>query len=144
MPRILGVDIPKEKRIEIALTYLYGIGRVLSNRILKEAQINPDKRAKDLNEEEISHITNAIQKSGIKAEGDLRRDISQNIKRLMDIGSWRGMRHKKGLPVRGQRTRTNARTRKGPRKGGMAVIKKIEPAKATAAPQAAAKSAKPK
>ena len=136
MPRILGVDVPKEKRIEIALTYLYGIGRVLSNRILKEAEINPDKRAKDLSEEEISHITNAIQKSGFKAEGDLRRDTSQNIKRLMDIGSWRGMRHKKGLPVRGQRTRTNARTRKGPRKrGGMAVIKKVEPAKA--APPAA-------
>lgn len=141
MPRIMGVDIPKEKRIEIALTYLYGIGRVLSNRILKEAQINPDKRAKDLNEEEISHITNAIQKSGFKAEGDLRRDISQNIKRLMDIGSWRGMRHKKGLPVRGQRTRTNARTRKGPRKGGMAVIKRTETV-AKAAPPAAAKPAK--
>jgi len=144
MPRILGVDIPKEKRIEIALTYLYGIGRVLSNRILKEAQISPDKRAKDLNEEEISRITNTIQKSGIKAEGDLRRDISQNIKRLMDIGSWRGMRHKKGLPVRGQRTRTNARTRKGPRKGGMAVIRKAEPVKAAPAPAAAAKPAKPK
>src|SRR3989338_11476549 len=129
MPRILGVDIPKEKRIEIALTYLYGIGRNLSNKILKEASINPDKRAKDLNEEEISHITNTIQKAGYKVEGDLRREISQNIKRLMDIGSWRGMRHKKGLPVRGQRTRTNARTRKGPRRGGLVMIKK-EPAKA--------------
>jgi small subunit ribosomal protein S13 len=125
VPRIIGVDIPKEKRIEIALTYLYGIGRTLSNRILKEAGINPDKRAKDLTEEEVSHITNTIQKSGYKVEGDLRREISQNIKRLMDIGSWRGLRHKKGLPVRGQRTRTNARTRKGPRKGGMAVIKKV-------------------
>ncbi len=125
MPRIIGVDIPKEKRIEIALTYLYGVGRTLSNRILKEAGINPDKRAKDLTEEEVSHITNTIQKSGYKVEGDLRREISQNIKRLMDIGSWRGLRHKKGLPVRGQRTRTNARTRKGPRKGGMAVIKKV-------------------
>ena len=125
MPRIIGVDIPKEKRMEIALTYLYGIGRVVSNKILKEAGISPDKRAKDLTEEEISHITNAIQKSGYKVEGDLRREISQNIKRLMDIGSWRGLRHKKGLPVRGQRTRTNARTRKGPRKGGMAVIKKV-------------------
>ena len=124
MPRILGVDIPKEKRIEIALTYLYGIGRNLSNKVLKEAGISPDKRAKDLNEEEISHITNTIQKIGYKVEGDLRREISQNIKRLMDIGSWRGMRHKKGLPVRGQRTRTNARTRKGPRRGGMAVMKK--------------------
>ncbi len=125
MPRILGVDIPKEKRIEIALTYLFGVGRVVSNKILKEAQINPDKRAKELTEEEVSRISNTIQKSGLKFEGDLRRDISQNIKRLMDIGSWRGLRHKKGLPVRGQRTRTNARTRKGPRKGGMAVIKKV-------------------
>lgn len=132
MPRILGVDIPKEKRTEIALTYLYGVGRNLSNKILKEAGINPDKRAKDLSEEEISHITNVIQRNGYRVEGDLRRDISQNIKRLMDIGSWRGLRHKKGLPVRGQRTRTNARTRKGPRKGGMAVIKKTEPAKTPA------------
>jgi len=130
MPRILGIDIPKEKRIEIALTYLYGVGRAVSNRILKEAGINPDKRAKDLTEEEVSRITNTLQKSGLKLEGDLRRDISQNIKRLMDIGSWRGLRHKKGLPARGQRTRTNARTRKGPRKGGMAVMKKTEPAKA--------------
>jgi small subunit ribosomal protein S13 len=122
VPRILGVDLPKEKRIEIALCYLYGIGRYQSNLILKEAQISPEKRAKDLNEEEVSRITNAIQKSNLKVEGDLRRDISQNIKRLMDIGSWRGMRHKRGLPVRGQRTRTNARTRKGPRKGSVATI----------------------
>ena len=124
MPRILGVDLPKEKRIEISLTYLYGIGRSLSNKILKESGISPDKRAKDLTEEEVLHITNALQQSGLRLEGDLRRDISQNIKRLMDIGSWRGLRHKKGLPVRGQRTRTNARTRKGPRRGGMAVMKK--------------------
>ena len=136
MPRILGVDIPKEKRIEIALTYLFGVGRTLSNKILQEAAISPDKRAKDLTEEEVSRITNTIQKSGLRVEGDLRRDISQNIKRLMDIGSWRGMRHKKGLPVRGQRSRTNARTRKGPRKGGLAVIKR-EPAKAAAAPKPA-------
>ena len=129
MPRILGVDIPKEKRIEIALCYLYGVGRYLANKILEEAQISPDKRAKDLNEEEVSRLTQIIQKSGFKVEGDLRRDIAQNIKRLMDTGSWRGMRHKKGLPVRGQRTRTNARTRKGPRKGGMiAVMKKKEAA----------------
>jgi small subunit ribosomal protein S13 len=134
MPRILGVDIPKEKRIEIALTYLYGVGRTVSNRILKEAGINPDKRAKDLTEEEVSFITNTIQKSGLKLEGDLRREISQNIKRLMDIGSWRGLRHRKGLPVRGQRTRTNARTRKGPRKGGMAIIKKAEPVKVAVKP----------
>ncbi len=136
MPRILGVDIPKEKRIEISLTYLYGIGRALSNKILKEINIDPSKRAKDLSEEEVARITNTLQKSGLRLEGDLRRDISQNIKRLMDIGSYRGSRHKKGLPVRGQRTRTNARTRKGPRrgKGNMAVIKKAEPAKVAAKP----------
>ena len=128
MPRILGVDIPKEKRIEISLTYLYGVGRALSNKILKEANISPDRRAKELSDAEIAHLTNTIQKMGLRIEGDLRRDISQNIKRLMDIGSWRGMRHKKGLPVRGQRTRTNARTRKGPRRSGMAAKKK-EPAK---------------
>ena len=133
MPRILGVDLPKEKRIEISLMYLYGVGRANSNVILKEAQVDPNKRARDLYEEEISRITSTLQKSGYKMEGDLRRDISQNIKRLMDIGSWRGMRHKKGLPARGQRTRTNARTRKGPRKGGMAVIKKTEEKKAAPA-----------
>ncbi len=140
MPRILGVDIPKEKRIDISLTYLYGVGRNLSNKILKEAGISPDKRAKDLNEDEISYITNTIQKGGYKVEGDLRREISQNIKRLMEIGSWRGMRHKKGLPVRGQRTRTNARTRKGPRRGGLAVAKKPTENK-KAAPPAKAKGA---
>ncbi len=138
MPRILGVDIPKEKRIEIALTYLYGIGRPLSNKMLKEINIDPNKRAKDLTEEEVLRITNTIQKSGYRVEGDLRREISQNIKRLVDIGSWRGQRHKKGLPVRGQRTRTNARTRKGPRRGGMAVIKKTVEKKPAAAPKAAA------
>lgn len=125
MPRILGVDIPKEKRIEISLAYLYGVGRYQANKILVEAQIDPGKRAKDLSDEEVMRITNIIQKS-MCVEGDLRRDISQNIKRLMDIGSYRGMRHKKGLPVRGQRTRTNARTRKGPKKGGLAVIRKTE------------------
>jgi len=124
VPRILGVDIPKEKRIDVALTYLYGIGSVLSLVVLKDAGIEPEKRAKDLNEDEISRITIALQKSGLRVEGDLRRDIQQNIKRLMDTGSWRGLRHKRGLPVRGQRTRTNARTRKGPRRGGMAVVKK--------------------
>lgn len=124
MPRIIGVDIPKEKRIEIALCYLYGVGRFVSNKMLKEAVIDPNKRAKDLTEEEVSRITNIVQKGGYKIEGDLRRDISQNIKRLMDIGCYRGSRHKKGLPVRGQRTRTNARTRKGPRRGSMAIVKK--------------------
>jgi small subunit ribosomal protein S13 len=126
VPRILGVDIPKNKRMEIALTYLYGVGRYLSNKILNEAGISPDKRAKDLSEEEISKITNVLQKTTNKIEGDLRRDVSQNIKRLMDIGAYRGMRHKKGLPVRGQRTRTNARTRKGPKRGGMVIVKKAE------------------
>ena len=126
MPRIMGVDLPKEKRIEIALTYLFGVGKTQSRRLLNEAKINLDKRAKDLSDEEVAAITNVIQKSGIKVEGDLRRDISQNIKRLMDVGSWRGLRHKKGLPVRGQRTKTNARTRKGPKKGGLAVIRKVE------------------
>jgi len=126
MPRIVGVDIPKEKRIEIALTYIFGIGRTLSRQILKEADIDINKRAKDLTDAEIVSISGVIQKNKIRVEGDKRREISQDIKRLMDIGCWRGLRHKKGLPVRGQRTRTNARTRKGPRKGGMAIIKKSE------------------
>lgn len=137
MPRILGVDIPKEKRIEIALTYLYGVGRYLAGQILKEAGISPDRRAKDLSDTEIALLTNILQKKDYRVEGDLRRDISQNIKRLMDIGSWRGMRHKKSLPVRGQRTRTNARTRKGPRKGGQAVIVKKEAPSAKPAAKAA-------
>ena len=120
MARILGVDIPREKRTVIALTYVYGIGNSLSNKILKENQIDPNKRAKDLTEKEISAITSTIQKTA-KVEGDLRRDIQQNIKRLMDIRCYRGSRHLKGLPVRGQRSHTNARTRKGPRKtiGGL-------------------------
>jgi len=133
VPRIIGIDIPKEKRIEIALCYLYGVGRFTSNKILKETGIDPNKSAKDLTEEEVSRITNLLQKGGYKVEGDLRRDISQNIKRLMDIGSYRGSRHKKGLPARGQRTRTNARTRKGPRRGGMAIIKKSDEKKAAPA-----------
>ena len=115
MPRIVGVDIPKEKRVEIALGYIYGIGRTLSNRILKVANISPDKRAKDLTEEEVARLSSIIQKE-YKVEGDLRRDIAANIKRLIDVGSYRGLRHRRSLPVRGQRTRTNARTRKGPRK----------------------------
>ena len=131
MPRILGVDIPKDKRIEIAMTYLYGVGRKVSNRILEIAGIDPNKRAKDLTEEEVARITSSIQKGNFRVEGDLRREVAQDIRRLIDIGSWRGLRHRRGLPVRGQRSRTNARTRKGPRKGGMAVIKK-EPAKKAA------------
>ena len=124
MPRILGIDLPKQKRIDIALTYLYGIGRFNVIQILKDANIPPEKRAKDLSEDEVSRILNTLQKSPFKVEGDLRRDISQNVKRLMEIGSYRGYRHKKGLPCRGQRTRTNARSRKGPRKSGALIVKK--------------------
>jgi len=115
MARIAGIDLPKEKRIEIALTYIYGIGRALSNKILKQAAVNPDTRAKDMKEDEVSRVAAIIQKE-CKVEGDLRREVSQSIKRLIDIGSYRGLRHRKSLPVRGQRTKTNARTRKGPRK----------------------------
>jgi len=113
--RIAGVDLPRDKRTEIGLTYIFGIGRTLSNRILREAGVNPDTRVRDLTEAEVSRIS-AIVSSNYKVEGDLRREISQNTKRLMDIGCYRGLRHRKGLPVRGQRTRTNARTRKGPAK----------------------------
>ena len=115
MPRILGVDIPKEKRIDASLCYIYGIGQTLASRILKTTGIEPNKRAKNVTEEEVLKITALLQKE-YKVEGDLRRDVSQNIKRLMDIGSYRGLRHKRSLPVRGQRTKTNARTRKGPRR----------------------------
>ena len=129
MPRIVGVDIPKEKRVELALTYIFGIGRTLSNRILKIANISPDKRAKDLTEEEVARLSSILQKD-YRVEGDLRREISGNIKRLIDIGSYRGFRHRRGLPVRGQRTRTNARTRKGPRKTVGIVRQKVERAPA--------------
>ncbi len=123
MPRIIGIDIPKDKRLEIALTYLYGIGRTLSIKILKEANIDPNKRAKELTDKEVAQITAVIQKS-FKVEGDLRREIQQNIKRLIDIKCYKGSRHVKGLPVRGQRTHTNARTRKGPRKTVGGLLKK--------------------
>src|SRR3990167_6041445 len=115
MPRIAGIDIPKEKKIFVSLGYIYGLGRSNSKRILKQAGISFDVRAKDLTEEEVSRITTIIQKE-YRVEGALRRELSANIKRLMDIQSYRGVRHKRGLPVRGQRTRTNARTRKGPKK----------------------------
>jgi len=116
MPRILGIDIPKQKRIEASLPYLYGIGPARARDILTQAKIDFNRRAKDLTDEEIARIAAIIQ-SGYITEGDLRREIAQNIKRLMDIGAYRGVRHRKGLPVRGQRTRTNARTRKGKRTG---------------------------
>ena len=115
MARIAGVDLPREKRVEIGLTYIYGIGRTRSNKILAEAGVNPDTRVKDLTEDEVIKLREVIDKN-YKVEGDLRRDIALDIKRLMEIGCYRGSRHKKNLPVRGQRTKTNARTRKGPRK----------------------------
>lgn len=125
MPRIVGVDIPKEKRVDIALTYIFGIGRTLSDKILKMANVSPAKRAKDLTEEEVARLSSIIQKD-YKVEGDLRREQTANIKRLIDVGSYRGLRHRRGLPVRGQRTRTNARTRKGPRKTVGVVRQKAE------------------
>ena len=114
MARIAGVDLPREKRVEIGLTYIYGIGLSSSQKILKEAGINPDTRVKDLTDDEVSKIRKAM--DSYKVEGDLRREVALNIKRLTEIGCFRGTRHKRGLPVRGQRTKTNARTRKGPRK----------------------------
>ena len=113
MARISGVDLPREKRVEIGLTYIYGIGRVSSNRILAEANVNPDTRVKDLTDEEVARIRDVIDATQT-VEGDLRREIALNIKRLQEIGCYRGIRHRKGLPVRGQKTKTNARTRKGP------------------------------
>ena len=115
MARIAGVDLPVAKRVEIGLTYIYGIGRSRSNVILKEAGVSPDIRVKDLSEDDVRKISRVIEEQG-GVEGDLRKEISMNIKRLMEIGCYRGLRHRRGLPVRGQRTRTNARTRKGPKK----------------------------
>ena len=115
MARISGVDLPREKRVEIGLTYILGIGRSVSNEILNATGVNPDTRVKDLTDAEISKLREYIDKN-CKVEGDLRREVSLNIKRLMEIGCYRGLRHRKGLPVRGQRTKTNARTRKGPKK----------------------------
>jgi small subunit ribosomal protein S13 len=123
MARIAGVDLPPNKRVEIALTYIYGIGRPQSGRILSEAAINFDTKVRDLNDDEINKIRKIIEEQ-YRVEGDLRKEISFNIKRLMEVGSYRGLRHRRGLPVRGQRTHTNARTRKGPRRGAVAVKKK--------------------
>ncbi|MCI8691819.1 MAG: 30S ribosomal protein S13 [Lachnospiraceae bacterium] len=116
MARIAGVDLPREKRIEIGLTYVYGIGRVTSNKILQEAGVNPDTRVRNITDDEVKRITEAIEKLNVTVEGDLRRDIALNIKRLQEIGCYRGIRHRKGLPVRGQNTKNNARTRKGPKR----------------------------
>lgn len=115
MARIAGVDLPRDKRIEVGLTYIYGIGRATSQKILKETNVSPDIRVKDLKEDEVVRLREAIER-GVRVEGDLRREVSMSIKRLMDIGCYRGLRHRRGLPVRGQRTRTNARTRKGRKK----------------------------
>jgi len=115
MARIAGVDLPKEKRVEIGLTYIYGIGRTTSNKILKETGVNPDTRVKDLTEEEATQIRNYIDKN-LKVEGELKSEVLMNVKRLQEIGCYRGIRHRRGLPVRGQRTKTNARTRKGAKK----------------------------
>ncbi|MBO4839086.1 MAG: 30S ribosomal protein S13 [Lachnospiraceae bacterium] len=115
MARISGVDLPREKRVEIGLTYIYGIGRTSSNRILKDAGVDPDTRVKDLTDEEVARISKVVESTQM-VEGDLRREIAFNIKRLQEIGCYRGIRHRKGLPVRGQNTKNNARTRKGPKK----------------------------
>ncbi len=115
MARIAGVDLPREKRVEIGLTYVYGIGRASSNRILAEAGVNPDTRVRDLTDDEVAKIRDIIAESQT-VEGDLRREVALNIKRLVEIGCYRGIRHRRGLPVRGQKTKTNARTRKGPRR----------------------------
>ncbi len=116
MARIAGVDLPREKRIEIGLTYVYGIGRSTSNKILAEAGVNPDTRVRNVTDDEVKKITEAIGKLGVTVEGDLRRETALNIKRLQEIGCYRGIRHRKGLPVRGQNTKNNARTRKGPKR----------------------------
>ena len=116
MARIAGVDLPREKRVEVGLTYIYGIGLSTSQKLLKEAEINPDTRIKDLTEDQVQAIRKAIDENHLLLEGDLRREVALNIKRLTEIGCYRGLRHRRGLPVRGQRTKTNARTRKGPRK----------------------------
>lgn len=115
MARIAGVDLPRDKRVEVGLTYIFGIGRPSAGQIVKQAGVNPDTRIKDLTEEEVAKIREIINMN-FKVEGDLRRDVSMSIKRLMDIGCYRGLRHRRGLPVRGQKTKTNARTRKGPRR----------------------------
>ncbi len=115
MARVAGVDLPKEKRIDVALTYIFGIGKTLAKKIIEKTQINPATRVKNLSEEEVSKLNIEIS-TNYKTEGDLRREIQQNIRRLIDIGTYRGMRHRRNLPVRGQRTRTNARTRRGKRK----------------------------
>ncbi len=136
MARVAGVDLPREKRGEVAVTYIYGVGRPMARRVLERANVDPDKRVKAWSEDDISRIREIIERE-LKVEGDLRREVSMNVKRLMDIGAYRGIRHRRGLPVRGQRTHTNARTRKGRRRGVMVKKKPTAPAAATAAPKKA-------
>lgn len=124
MARIAGVDLPGNKRTEIALTTIYGIGRRLAQKICEELKLNPSTKAKDLTDQEVNRIRELIEKE-YQVEGDLRRSVSMNVKRLMDLSAYRGLRHRKGLPVRGQRTHTNARTRKGPRRHAIALVKKV-------------------
>jgi len=133
MARIAGVDLPREKRVQVALTYIYGIGRSRANEILQITGVNPDTRVRSLTDEEVTRLREVIDRN-YKVEGDLRRDVAMDIRRLIEIGSYRGQRHRKGLPVRGQRTRTNARTRKGPRK----TVGRVKAAKAPAGPAAVA------
>ena len=134
MARIAGVDLPREKRVQVALTYIYGIGKSRGNEILQITGINPDTRVRNLTEEEVTRLREVIDRN-YKVEGDLRRDVAMDIRRLIEIGSYRGQRHRKGLPVRGQRTRTNARTRKGPRKT-VGRVRREAAAPAAAAPTA--------
>ena len=139
MARVAGVDLPREKRGEVAVTYIYGIGRSTATRILSKASVDPAKKVKAWNDDETARVRELIERE-LKVEGDLRREISMNVKRLMDIGSYRGIRHRRGLPVRGQRTHTNARTRKGKTRGVMVKKKPVAaaPAPAAAAPKAGA------
>jgi small subunit ribosomal protein S13 len=127
MARVAGVDLPREKRGEVAVTYIYGVGRPTATRVLHRANIDRNKRVKDWTEDETARVRDIIERE-LKVEGDLRREVSMNVKRLMDIGAYRGIRHRRGLPVRGQRTHTNARTRKGPRRGVMVKKKPMAPA----------------
>ena len=133
MARIAGVDLPREKRGEVALTYIYGVGRSTANRVLRDARVDANKRVSGWSDDETGRIREILERD-VRVEGDLRREISMNVKRLMDVGTYRGMRHRRGLPVRGQRTHTNARTRKGPRRG---VMVKKKPTAAAPAPKKA-------
>lgn len=137
MARVAGVDLPRDKRGEVALTYIYGIGRPTALNVLRQAGVDPDKRVKGWSDEETARVREIIERE-LKVEGDLRREVSMNVKRLMDIGCYRGIRHRRGLPVRGQRTHTNARTRKGKSKGVMVKKKPVAAPAAAAAPKAGA------